>query len=126
MPLSIRVTGHVQTLSAIRALGAAGKAVAGPLAAWGSSLPYAHFIETGRSARPQVRRAGPARMFERGIAQTLPAVPGIMLPAIAHGAAAVGQAKRKVRDTGIKNIRALTPVRSGRLRDSVRELRRPT
>lgn len=124
MQVTIRETGHVQMLNAIKALGEAGRAVNGPIATWGSTLPYAQFIETGRSSR-QVRRAGPALMFARGIAATLPAVPGIMLPAIPKGAGSVGQAKRKVRDLGIKNIQALTPVRSGKLRASVRELTRP-
>lgn len=125
MQVTIKVTGHVEQLNAVKALGEAGKAVTGPIATWGSTLPYANVIETGRRYGRPWRKAGPALMFQRGIAQTLPAVPGIMLPAIPKGAGSVGQAKRKVRDLGIKNIQALTPVRSGRLRASVRELTRP-
>jgi hypothetical protein len=125
MQVTIRVTGPVQQLTALRALGEAGRAVNGPIATWGSTLPYAQVIETGRRYGRPWRKAGPALMFQRGIAATLPAVPGIMLPSIEKGAASVGQAKRKVRDLGIENIRKLTPVRSGRLRASVRELTRP-
>jgi hypothetical protein len=125
MQVSIRVTGFVQVLSAVRAIGEAGRAVNGPIASWGSSLPYARYIETGRSSRA-VRRAGPALMFQRGVAETLPQVPAILGPAIPRGAGAVGQAKRRIRDVGIENIRKYTPVRSGALRASVRELTRPS
>jgi hypothetical protein len=113
-------TGMVQALSAVKLLGEAGRAVNGPLATFGSRLPYARPIELGTR-----RRAGPALMFKRGIEQTVRAVPGILGPAILKGPASVGQAKRKIRDLGIANIRALTPVRSGKLRSSVSELNRP-
>lgn len=120
MQITIRETGLVQVLSAVRALGEAGAAVAGPIATWGSPVVYAGPVEyrwrTG---------SGGARMFQRGVAQTLPAVPGIIGPAIPRGAAAVGQAKRAVRDLGIANIKALTPVLTGRLRASVTDLSRP-
>jgi hypothetical protein len=125
MQVSIRVTGFVQALGAVRALGEAGKAVSGPFANWGSRLAYAGVIETGmRYGRPW-RKAGPALMFQRGVSETLPQIPAIVLPAIPKGAASVGQAKRKVRDLGIANIRKYTPVVSGALRDSVRDLTRP-
>jgi hypothetical protein len=122
--VSVRMTGFVEALSAVRAIGEAGKAVNGPLATFGSRLPYASFIETGRSSR-QVRRAGPALMFQRGVREAADAAPAILGPAILKGPAAVGQAKRRLRDLGLERIRALTPVRSGRLRASVSELNRP-
>jgi hypothetical protein len=122
--VNIRVTGFVQALTAIQAVGAAGKAVNGPLATFVSRKPYAGFIETGRSSR-QVRRAGPARMFELGVKETAAAAPAILKPAIIKGAAAVGQAKRKIRDLGIENIRKRTPVLTGALRDSVSAGERP-
>lgn len=125
MNISIKITGYVRALSAVQAIGAAGTAVNGPLATWGSRSPYARFIETGRSSKPQVRRAGPARMFERGAADAAAQAPAILGPAIVKGVAAVGAAKRKLRDIGIERIRAYTPVRSGRLRTSVSELNRP-
>ena len=80
--------------------------------------------ETGRSSR-QVRRAGPALMFQRGVAEAAKQAPAILGPAILKGPAAVGQAKRKIRDLGLDRIRALTPVRTGKLRASVSELNRP-
>lgn len=122
---SLKMTGYVQVLDKVKLLGAGAAAVNGPIASFGSRLPYARFIETGRSRRPQVRRAGPALMFAKGVAMTAQAAPAILEPALVKGPAAVGQAKRKVRDLGIQNIRALTPVRSGKLRASVSELNRP-
>lgn len=125
MQVSIRTVGFVRAISAMQALGAAGKAVNGPLATFGSRLPYARFIETGRSSKPQVRRAGPARMFERGAAETAQYTRQILPAAVVRGPAGVGAAKRKIRDYGLERIRKYTPVRSGRLRDSVSELNRP-
>jgi hypothetical protein len=122
--ISVRTVGFVQAISAVRAIGEAGKAVNGPLAAFGSRLPYARFIETGRSSR-QIRRAGPARMFERGVADAAGYAREILPAAIVKGPAFIGPAKRKIRDRGLERIRALTPVRSGKLRDSVSELNRP-
>ena len=123
--ISVRVIGYVQAVSAVKAIGEAGKAVQGPLVTLGSRLPYARFIETGRSSKPQVRRAGPARMFERGAADVVRAALGILGSAIVRGSGAVGAAKRRLRDLGIERVRAYTPVRRGRLRDSVSELNRP-
>lgn len=123
--ISVRMTGYVETLNKVRLLGEAAAQVNGPIATFGSRLPYARFIETGRSSRPQVRRAGAARMFEQGVRAAADAAPGILGPAIPKGPGAVGQAKRRVRDLGLERIRALTPVRSGKLRASVSELNRP-
>lgn len=123
--VAIKMTGYVQALDKVRLLGTAAAAVNGPIATFGSRLPYARFIETGRSGRPQVRRAGPARMFEQGVAEAARQAPAILGPAIPKGPAAVGQAKRKVRDIGLAAIRARTPVRSGKLRASVSNLERP-
>jgi hypothetical protein len=125
VPISIKTVGYVQVLDKIKLLGAGAEAVNGPIASFGSRLPYASFIETGRSNRPQVRRAGPARMFALGVADAAKATPAILAPAIPKGPAAVGQAKRKIRDIGIAAIRSRTPVRSGKLRASVSELNRP-
>jgi hypothetical protein len=123
--VTIRTVGFVQAISAVRAIRDGGRAVNGPLAAFGSRLPYARFIETGRSAKPQVRHAGPARMFERGVADAQQLARQILPGAIVRGPAAVGAAKRRIRDYGIERIRKYTPVRSGKLRDSVSELNRP-
>lgn len=125
MDVRIRMVGFVETLTTVRAIGDAGKAVNGPLATWGSRLPYARFIETGRSAKPQVRRAGPARMFARGAAEAAREAARVLPGAIVRGPAAVGAAKRRIRDYGLDRIRKYTPVRSGALRDSVSELNRP-
>ena len=122
--VQIKITGFVQALDKVKLLGDAAKEVNGSIATFGSTLPYARFIETGRSSR-QTRRAGPALMFQKGVAEAAAAAPGILGPAIPNGPAAVGQAKRKIRDLGTDRIRAYTPVRTGALRASVRALERP-
>jgi hypothetical protein len=123
--ITLTFTGFVEALSAIRAVGEAGKAVNGPLATFLSASPYAKVIETGMRGGRMWRRAGPALMFQRGVQEAAAAAPAILGPAILKGPAAVGQAKRKIRDIGIERIRALTPVRSGKLRASVSEGNRP-
>jgi hypothetical protein len=125
--VSIRIitSGVVQALSAVKAVGEAGKQVNGPLVTLGSRLPYARPIETGMRGGRMWRRAGPALMLQRGLADAAAAAPSILGPAIVRGPAAVGAAKRKLRDLALERTRAYTPVRSGKLRDSVSELNRP-
>ena len=124
--ISLRMGGFVKVINAIRAIGSAGSSVQGSLAAFGSPLPYTYGIEKGRDRSGRLRRrAGPARMFERGAADAQDLARHILPAAIVKGPRAVGQAKRKVRDHGIGRIRQYTPVRSGALRGSVREMSRP-
>lgn len=128
---SIKMIGFVQALSAVRAIGEAGRAVNGPLASFGSRLPYARPIEkneflSGPRKGQIARRAGPANMFRDGVAATVPQVAPILGPAIVKGPAAVGQAKRKIRDIGLTEIKKRTPVRSTNLRESVQVLERPS
>jgi len=121
----IRITGLVEALRAVDAVGEAGKQVNGPIATFASLLPYAYGIETGRHRGGRLaRRAGGAYMFRRGIDEVKAQAPAILGPAILKGPASVGQAKRKLRDLGIERIRSYTPVRSGRLRTSVQVLER--
>jgi hypothetical protein len=125
--VSIRIieSGVIQSVSAIKAVGEGAKLINGPIATFGSQLPYASFIETGKSSR-QVRRAGPALNFTKGVAEAQAAAPALLLEAIPKGPASVGQAKAKIRDIGRAAIQKYTPVESGALRDSVRILERPT
>lgn len=130
MVASIRTFGFVKVLDAIRSIGQAGRDVQGSLAAFGSPLPYARPIEkneflSGPRKGQIARRAGPARMFERGAADAQAYARRILPAAIVKGPRSVGQAKRRIRDFGIDRVRKYTPVRSGDLRDSVRELSRP-
>lgn len=130
MQIQIRLVGFVKALSAFQAIGAAGKDVEGQLAAFGSRRPYARpietgFFQTGPRAGRQARAAGPARMFERGRNDARQLARQILPAAIVAGPRAVGQAKRRIRDYGVERIRKYTPVRSGKLRDSVSELNRP-
>jgi hypothetical protein len=122
--VSITMTGMAQALTSIKMLGEGAKAAAGPIAAFSSDKPYAHFIETGRSSR-QVRKAGPALMFQKGIAETAAAAPGILGPALVKGPSAVGGARRSIQAFGVAAIQKYTPVRTGALRASVRAVSRP-
>lgn len=122
----IIVGGVVQAVSKVKALGAAAEQVQGPLATFGSRLPYAYGIETGRHrGGRKARAAGGAKMFEKGVAEATEYARQILPSAIVKGPTFIGAAKRKIRDKGIERIRAYTPVRSGNLRDSVSELNRP-
>lgn len=128
--ISIRMVGYVQALTSVQAVGEAGRAVNGSLATFLSRKAYARPIEkneflSGPRKGKIARRAGPAKMFEKGVAEAAAAAPGILGPAIPKGNASIGQAKRKIRDFGIERIRAYTPVRSGKLRDSVGVIERP-
>jgi len=130
MQVLIKPSGFIQAVSMVKAIGEAGAALGGDIAVWGSGLPYSRPIEkneflTGPRRGQIARRAGPARMFELGSAQAIAEAPAILFAAIPKGAASVGQAKRKVRDNGVRYIRERTPVESGNLRESVGVITRP-
>lgn len=126
MQVQIKVVGMVQALDKVKALGAAAEQVNGPLATFANLTPYAYGIETGRRRDGRrARAAGGAFFMRKGVQDAYKAAPGIIGPAIPKGPAAVGQAKRKLRDYGIERIKAYTPVRSGNLRDNTRVLERP-
>jgi hypothetical protein len=124
MNINVTSVGYAQAVDAARLVGEAAKALTGSIAVFGSLKPYARPVETGeRRGRPW-RRAGPALMFQRGIAATEPMVAPLIMEAIPKGAGSVGQAKRKIRDAGIANIQANTPVVSGALRADIQEFNR--
>lgn len=119
--------GLFEQLNALKILGEAAAGVNGPIASIGTTGPpgKAGAIETGIRYGKPWRRAGPAHMFKKGIAETMPEVPQLMLPAIAKSLPAVSQAKGAIRKKAIDNVRKYTPVRSGALRTSISELSRP-
>jgi hypothetical protein len=125
MQATIRESGMAAMRSHLAGVVAAGKAISGPIISLTSPLPYARFIETGRSSRPQVRRAGPARMFELGITAVRPQIGPALLKAIPGGAGAVQAAKRSLNQRAVEEVQKRTPVRSGALRASVRPSGRP-
>jgi hypothetical protein len=121
----IRMTGMAKALSAVHLVGEGAAAANGPIAAWTSPLIYAPIIETGRRGGRMWRKAGPAEMFKKGLADTAAVAPGIMGPAIVKGPSAVGAARRAIQQLGVTNIQRYTPVRTGALRNSVRAVSRP-
>lgn len=124
--VQIRIGGLVQALGTIDGLGAGAKQLHGPIATFGSVLPYAYGIETGRHrGGRRARAAGGAYMFREGIAETKQHARAQLVQAIKSGPGAIAAAKGRIRTFGIQAIRKRTPVRSGRLRASVSELNRP-
>jgi hypothetical protein len=124
--VTIRETGMAAMRAHLAGVVAAGKAVSGPIISLSSSLPYAGPVERGRTASGRwVRRAGPARMFELGIAAVRPQIGPALLKAIPGGAAAVQAAKRSLNQRAVEEVQKRTPVRSGALRASVRPSERP-
>jgi hypothetical protein len=120
----ITSSGFPQARTLLRGVAAAGRALSGPLVSLSSNKPYARYIETGTSSRAR-RRAGPARMFELGIAAVRPQIGPTIARAIPGGAAAVETAKRQLNDRAVAEVRARTPVVSGALRASVQPSERP-
>lgn len=87
----------------------------------GSSLAYAYGIETGRSRGGRLaRKAGGAFMLTRALQSVAPGIPGAVAQALPSGASAVDQAIRRLAFEVLSRAQALTPVRSGALRASVR------
>lgn len=124
MKIDIKITGADRVKSLLGTVAAAALRTQGPIISLSSDAPYARFIEEGRSSR-QVRRAGPARMFRDGIAAMRPRIGPALGPAILKGPAAVDRAKADLNRQAVEEVRRRTPVRTGALRASVRESRRP-
>lgn len=87
----------------------------------GSTLPYAFGIETGRRRDGRLaRRAGGARMVERGIAQAGPTLEAWVAEGIPYGPQGVNNAVRRWgRLVALPAVRSFTPVVSGALRRSM-------
>jgi hypothetical protein len=83
---------------------------------------YAYGIETGRHAGGRLaRRAGGARMYERGLADAGPQLEAMVADGVPYGAGGVNAATaRWGRSVAEPSIRKYTPVRSGALRGAVR------
>lgn len=113
------------------AVTAAAKGLNGPLAAATSSLYYAAFVERG------TRYMAPRAMFARGLAAAQPAIRAALVGALDvsgprsryRGALGRFTSGSSVRDATSKllvaEIQKVTPVRTGRLRASVRPGRGP-
>lgn len=117
MQVQIIMGSIVNVLTANNLLLTGAQAVNGPIAAPSSAVGYARPVE-------EVWRkgSGGARMFEKGIAKVQPTVGPTLAEAIPRGAGAVGQAKAKIRAAFLTEIKAGTPVRTGRLRASITDL----
>lgn len=126
----MQVSIHVDGLDRVRSLfGRILQAAAhanGPVIVLSSDRPYAYGIETGRHRSGRLaRRAGGAFMFRDGIAAVRPRVPAALGKALLQGSAAVDAAKRQLNADAVAEVQRRTPVRTGRLRASVRASGRP-
>lgn len=126
MKIDIRVSGLARARALLDGVAQAAAHVNGPVIVLSSSAPYAYGIETGRHRGGRLaRRAGGAWMFRDGIAAVRPKVPATLGRALLRGPGAVDAAKRQLNAEAVEAVRRRTPVRSGRLRASVRESGRP-
>lgn len=125
--VSIKVSGLDKARSLLGNLAAAAVHVNGPIISLASAVPYAYGIETGRHrGGRRARRAGGAFMFRDAITAMRPRVAPAIGKALFGGTAAVQRAKADLNRQAVEDVRKRTPVRSGRLRDSVRESGRPS
>jgi hypothetical protein len=121
MPVSVKITGLERAADLLRLLGDAAQAVGRERAVITSTLPYAYWIEEGHYAggRPGRRRAGPARMFEAGVATLERLAPDAVARNAERGPDAVRRGLSGVYGEATKQVRARTPVVTGGLRDSI-------
>lgn len=121
MPVSVKVTGLEKAADLLRLLGQAAQAVGRERAVITSDLPYAYWIEEGHyaSGRPGRRKAGPARMFEAGVATLERLAPDAVARNAERGPDAVRRGLSGVYGEATKQVRAKTPAVSGSLRASV-------
>jgi hypothetical protein len=120
--VDVRITGIPVVKKLLGSIAAGAVRAQGPIISLSSSAPYAYGIETGRHRGGRLaRRAGGAFMFRDGINAMRPRVGPVLGSAILKGPGAVISAKRQLQQQAIEEVRKRAPVRSGRLRASVRE-----
>lgn len=122
--LGVRLTGLEAGVQAIRQVRDAAGRYSGPLFRVGSPLSYAWGIETGRRKSGRVaRRAGPAHYLSGAMARVEPRLREPLAAALWHGPDATDAALRHAGDALVDEAQRLVPVRSGRLRRSIRAIR---
>lgn len=96
----------------------------GPLLRVGSALPYAYGIETGRTRGGRLaRRAGPANFLRGAIGRVEPRLRAVVSDALLDGGDAAERAIAQAGEALVEEAQRLVPVRSGRLRRSIRAIR---
>lgn len=120
MKVDIKVAGADRVRTLLGNVAAAALRTQGPIISLSSDTPYARFVEEGARGRT------PRRMFRDGINAMRPRIGPALGPAILKGPAAVDRAKADLNRQAVEEVRKRTPVRTGRLRASVRPSGRPS
>jgi len=121
---SVRLIGLAAGVQAIRQVRDAAGRFSGPLFRVGSDLRYAWGIETGRRKIGRLaRRAGPAHFLSGAVARVEPRLREPLAAALWEGPHATDTALRRAGDALVEEAQRLVPVRSGRLRRSIRAIR---
>jgi hypothetical protein len=124
MPIDVRLRGLQEGVQALHQLRDGAGRFNGPLLRVGSDLVYAWGIETGRTKGGRLaRRAGPAHYLRGGLEREAPRLKATLAAALDDGVRAVDQAVDKAGKGVVEEAQRLVPVRSGRLRGSIRAIR---
>ena len=121
--MSVRLIGLDKGVQALEQMRTAAGRFTGTMVRVGSPLVYAWGIETGRRRDGSIaRRAGGARYLEGALHEIRPKIAPAVARALPDGPRAVDQALDKLGDEVVRRARGVVPVRSGRLRESIRSL----
>lgn len=94
-----------------------------PMLRVGSDLIYAWGIETGRTRGGRVaRKAGPAHYLQGALQRVEPQLRAKYARALEEGPAAVDRATEQAGRDLVAAARSIVPVRSGRLKGSIRSV----
>lgn len=120
--IHIEAVGLKEAQAALARLDAGCRAVGAMRLAATNDRVYAFGIETGRKRSGALaRRAGGARMYERGLADAGPQLERMVADGLPYGAGGVNNAVRRWgRSVAEPSIRQYTPVLTGALRNAVR------
>lgn len=120
MRYQVRLTGYAQVLKALDEWTDALQYIQNRRLRIQSQLPYAYGIEHGHHRRGGLARAAGGAFFFRAARLRVKALAANELAAAAHrGPAAIERAWDELGVEGVRVARAIVPVRSGALRDSI-------
>jgi hypothetical protein len=118
--VSLTVTGLDGAVALLTRVAEGARHLGGRQAGLGSPLPYATFIEEGRTRDGRrVRRAGPARYLAAGLQTIEQDLPEEIVATLPQGAGAVNLAFGRVLRRGQQRAQGVVPVRTGALRGSI-------
>lgn len=120
----VRLLGLAAGVQAVRQLRDAAGRFSGPLLRVGADAPYAYGIETGKTRSGRTaRQAGPANYLRGAVARVEPRLRVVVADGLLGGADSADRAIEQAGDALVAEAQRLAPVRSGRLRGSIRAIR---